>query len=88
MPCLLALLGLFFPRFILFLGWIFGFTSRGFEGWVWPLLGFIFMPFTTLAYALGHAYGEGVRGIWLVVLIIAVVLDLGSGGTAVASKSK
>lgn len=86
MPCFLVILGMFMPRLVLFFGWLFGVTNKGFEGWLWPLLGFIFMPFTTLVWGLAHAYGESTRGIWLVLFIFAVLLDLGSWGSTTVKK--
>lgn len=86
MPCLLVIIGLFFPRIVLAILWIIGFMSQGFQGWGWPLLGFIFMPITTLVYGLSHIYGEGADGGWLLLLILAILFDLGSNGTGTAQR--
>ena len=59
--CLLGCLGLFAPRIVTLFIWIF--TDRvsiAFSSWVWPLLGIIFLPFTTLFYVLAYWPGHGV----------------------------
>lgn len=55
MPCLVGCIALAFPRLALILVWLFGggYLSRAFESWIWPLLGFFFLPLTTLAFAFG-----------------------------------
>jgi hypothetical protein len=54
-PCLVGCLAVASPRLALFLVWLLGgdYLSRAFEYWLWPLLGFFFMPLTTLAFAYG-----------------------------------
>lgn len=45
--------------------------------WIWPVLGLIFLPFTTIMYVL--VAPGGVTGIWeWGFLILAVVLDIGA----------
>lgn len=49
-------------------------------GWVWPLLGFIFLPVTTLAYL--YLIPGGIVGYEWIVLGIALLIDLvGHGGS-------
>jgi hypothetical protein len=47
-----------------------------------PLLGFLFLPLTTLAYAWMANTRQPIAGINLLILIVTVVVDLGglSGG--------
>ncbi len=80
MGCLLPILAVFVPRVVMF--FIFLLTnwfSMAYQTVIWPLLGFFFMPYTTLAY-LGamlnnnHQISNG----WLVVIVIAVLFDLGA----------
>ena len=79
----MLVLFLAFPRIALLL--IF-FTSnylqRAYQGLLLPLVGFLFLPLTTLAYAWMVNTRQAVAGINLVILVIAVVIDLGglSGG--------
>ena len=79
MPCLLALLVLAFPRVILILMWLFSNTlDRAYHGLIIPLLGFIFLPITTIVYAWMVTSGLPIAGINLVILLVAVLLDVGS----------
>jgi hypothetical protein len=54
--CLFALLAGFLPRFALVCVWIFtNDVDRAYDTFILPLLGLIFLPLTTLVYALfGH----------------------------------
>jgi hypothetical protein len=54
MPCLFAILAVSFPRVGLLLLWLFTpLVNAAFGGnWLWPLLGLIFLPFTTLMFSL------------------------------------
>jgi hypothetical protein len=81
MPCLLALVVLAFPRVVLFLMWLFSnYLDRAYHGLLIPLLGFIFLPITTIAYAWLVNSGLPIEGFNLVILVIAVLLDAGSHG--------
>jgi hypothetical protein len=74
--CLLALLAGMAPRLVLILAWIFG--SRWeivFDGWIVPVLGIIFLPYTTVMYLLVWSPG-GISGFDWVWLGLGVVLDL------------
>jgi hypothetical protein len=54
---------------------------------LWPLLGFFFMPLTTLAYAWAMHYGNGsVQGVGLAAVVIAVLIDLGILGGGASNK--
>lgn len=47
--------------------------------WVWPVVGFIFLPWTTLAYLI--VFPGGINGIKWIVLGAALLIDLaGHGG--------
>jgi len=79
MPCLLVLLVLLFPRVILVLMWLFSnMLDRAYHGLVIPLLGFIFLPITTIVYAWLVGNNLPIQGFNLVLIIIAVLLDVGS----------
>ncbi len=78
MPCLLGCLALSVPRLVLFVLWLFtDYISRAFESNLWFFLGFLFLPFTTLAYAWAKNTNGSVEGIYLAVVIFAVLVDLG-----------
>ena len=83
MPCLLLIVFLAFPRIALAVLFLFtDYLQRAYQGLLLPVLGFIFLPLTTLAYAWMMNTRQPIAGINLVILIIAVVVDLGglSGG--------
>lgn len=81
MPCLLAILAAFFPRLVIVLLALFtDYLGRAYDTFIWPLLGFFFLPFTTLAYAWAINANGSVSGLYLIIVVIAVLLDLGSYG--------
>jgi hypothetical protein len=81
MPCLLLILFLAFPRIALLLLFIFSnYLQRAYHGLILPLLGFLFLPLTTLAYAWMVNTRQPTTGVNLLILIIAVVIDLGGLG--------
>jgi hypothetical protein len=89
--CSLVLLLVVGPRLVLFLMWLF--TSYLVPAYdhaiLLPLLGFFFLPWTTLAYAWAVASGYGLHGIGLIVVILAVVIDLTThGGSGRAYRSR
>lgn len=90
MPCLAVLIAAFFPRIAIVLIVIFSdWLGRAYDTWIWPLLGFFLLPYTTLAYALAwHQTGGSISGFWLVLVIVAVLVDLahlGGGGRFVST---
>ena len=82
MPCLVALIAVFFPRVVIVLLFLFerGWLDGAYETTLWPVLGFIFMPFTTLGYALAINQAGALTGLYLVLFVIAVLMDLGAWG--------
>ena len=84
MPCLIGCLALSAPRFAIVLVVLFSdYIGRAYETSLWPLLGFFFMPLTTLAYAWAINSHGSVDGGFLVVVVLAVLIDLGIiGGSA------
>ena len=81
MPCLLLILFLAFPRIALVLLFFFSnYLDRAYHGLILPLLGFLFLPLTTLAYAWMVNTGQPTAGINLLILIVAIVIDLGGIG--------
>ena len=79
--CLLALFALISPRLALFVLWIFSnVLSRAFSSWIIPLLGFFFLPWTTLVYVAAWNWTAGHHLHWFDWLFVAVAffLDLSS----------
>lgn len=88
MPCLLGCLALSTPRLILFLVWIFSdYLDQVYTTKIWPVLGFVFMPLTTLAYAFAMHFGHGEwTAVGAAAVITAVLVDLGLIGTGAKAK--
>ena len=81
MPCFIALLALIVPRVAIVLVVLFSdYLGRAYATVIWPLLGFVFMPLTTLAYAYAVNTNNTVTGFYLVTVVVAVLIDLGSLG--------
>ncbi|MGD0908843.1 MAG: hypothetical protein ABSA96_14765 [Candidatus Acidiferrales bacterium] len=83
MPCLVLIVFLAFPRIALVLLFLTSnYLQRAYHGLLLPLLGFLFLPLTTLAYAWMTNTRQPIAGINLLILVIAAVIDLGglSGG--------
>jgi hypothetical protein len=79
MGCLLALIAILSPRFGVFLIWLArpGLFDAAFSP-LFALLGIIFVPFTTLMYALLWK-PTGMEGLDFLWLGLALVIDIGGG---------
>jgi hypothetical protein len=76
--CVLILLAFFTPRIVLFILWFFTtYLSRAYDGFVLPFLGFLFLPATTLAYAIAQNELGGLNGLGLIVVLIGLAVDIG-----------
>ena len=78
--CLFALGATFFPRLVSLFTWLFTpLVSRAFHNTLlWPLLGIIFLPFTTLMYVLVYNPLTGLTGWTLLWVILGFLLDISS----------
>ena len=79
MPCLLAMLAVFFPRLAFLTVWLARpvLVSQAFgDSFLWPLLGIVFLPFTALVYVLLYHPGVGVVGWAWTWVILALLVDL------------
>jgi hypothetical protein len=75
--CLIALIGVALPRFALFLMWLF--TERltvAFDSFILGFLGFLFLPYTTLFYALAYAPIGGVSGFGWFLVAFGFIVDI------------
>ena len=89
MGCLIALLGLITPRVVMVVLWLFtNYLERAFDTFIWPLLGFIFLPTTTLAYAVAQNSFNGLRGIGLVIFVLGILVDFGLLGGGAKSRRR
>jgi hypothetical protein len=77
------------PRFAIVLVVLFSdYIGEAYTTVVWPFLGFLFMPLTTLAYAWAINSRGTVEGFQLVVVVIAVLIDLGIVGGSAAHRRR
>lgn len=92
MGYLIALIALVLPRVVLFIAFLAtDWIERAYETRLWPLMGFLLMPYTTLAYMVAmmnnnHELTEG----WLVLFVASIVFDVihwGHGGRTIRRKS-
>jgi hypothetical protein len=84
----LVLLAAFAPRLIVVFAWIArpAYVDAVFDTWIVPLLGLIFLPFTTLMWLLVGAPPQGVEGLDWLWIVLAVVLDLSHYGNTYAQR--
>ena len=81
MPCLFLILVLLFPRVVLLVLFFFtDYLARAYHGLLLPLLGFVFLPLTTLTYAWLVNSRMPIEGVNLIILIVAVIIDMGGIG--------
>ncbi len=88
MPCLFAMFAGLFPRLGTIFIWIARpvFFNTAFKGsWFWPVLGIIFLPFTTLMYVILFPIASGWDWFWL---IMAVLIDVGHWTTTAYQNRK
>jgi hypothetical protein len=81
MPCLIALFALIGPRVALVFTWLASnMISRVIDSWIVAVLGFLFLPWTTLAYVVFYDVGAGreVIGLEWFLVGLAFVADIGS----------
>ena len=79
MGCLLALFAIVSPRLAIFLVWLFSnrIAVAIHSGWL-ALLGFLFLPWTTLAWVIAYEPVKGVSGFGWFLVILAFLFDLSS----------
>ncbi|MDQ2914222.1 MAG: hypothetical protein M3T56_13320 [Chloroflexota bacterium] len=78
MCCVLALLAFLGPRLVLILLWLFtNYLGRAFDGVLVPFLGFLFLPWTTIAWAIAQNELGGASGIGLLVIALGFLADIG-----------
>jgi hypothetical protein len=82
------LFGFFLPRLTLFCLWLTGYVGRAYTTTLWPLLGFFFLPYTTLAYAIAVNAGWGMQGLGLILFAFGLLLDFGVIGGGASSRRR
>jgi hypothetical protein len=92
MPCLFAMVAGMFPRLGTLLLWLArpAMVNTAFGGsWLWPILGIIFLPFTTLMYIILMQGVGGLTGwdwLWMVMAVMIDVMHYSS--TAYSNRSQ
>lgn len=88
MPCILLLLVLAFPRVILVLMFFLSnYLTRAYHNLLIPVLGFIFLPLTTIVYAWEVNSHMALTGVNLFLLVIAAIIDVGGLGGGYSRRS-
>jgi putative effector of murein hydrolase LrgA (UPF0299 family) len=81
--CLFVLLGALLPRVTLVLLWLMTEWTRVLTPWWLGFIGFLFLPYTTLAYVGIYHYSGGVTSqniAHLVIMLVALLIDFGAWG--------
>jgi hypothetical protein len=79
--CFLLLIAFLSPRLALFFTLLFtDLLGDAFDSWVVPVLGFLFLPWTTLAYVWMWDSGHSVDGLEWFLVVFAFLVDLGAAG--------
>lgn len=86
--CLFATLIAGAPRLAFLLWWLFQPVriNATFSTFIWPLLGVIFLPWTTIAYV--AVFPGGIVGFDWVVLGLAVLVDIATYGGGYRSRTQ
>ena len=80
---------LVFPRVVLLLVYLDSdYVQNAYRGLLFPLIGFLFLPLTVLAYALLVDIEQSSTGVGYLVLIGSVVVDLGSIFVGVSNRRR
>lgn len=83
MCCAFSLLVLLGPRAIIVFWWLVDPArwDRAFDTWVWPALGFVLLPWTTLMYVIVAPGGVGgLDWLWMGLAVLADIGTYAGGG--------
>jgi len=87
MCCVVALIAFLGPRLAIFLLWVFtNYTTRAFDNFLLPFLGFLFLPWATIAFAIAQNEFGGPSGIGLVIIALGLLADIGVLGGGARSR--
>lgn len=96
MGCLVVLFSLLTPRLVLLALWLTDYLAAAYASWVWPTLGFFFLPTTTIAYAIAvndlssstTIGGTEISVAGAIALVVGLLLDLGVLGGGARSRRR
>jgi hypothetical protein len=78
MACLILAIAIAFPRLAIVILYLFSdFLERAYSSLLLPVLGFFFLPLTTIVYAWVVNGNHPFSGIYLAAVILAALVDLG-----------
>jgi len=81
MGCAIVWVGLFAPRFVMIMLWIFtSYLGRAYEANIVPIIGFFVAPTTTLAWAVAQNQAHGSTAWGILAVILGVAADIGIWG--------
>ena len=81
MCCFFILFAALGPRFAIIAVWLFGNrVDLAFDSWLWPFLGLLFAPWTTVMYLLAWSPIGGVSGAEWILVGLGVALDVATYG--------
>ena len=89
MCCVFTMLLVLGPRFAGLIWWLARpvLWQTAFTTWIWPALGLVFLPWTTLMYML--VFANGITGFEWVFMGLAVLADIASyGGGAYGNRDR
>jgi hypothetical protein len=87
--CLFLLIMMLSPRLGVIVLWLFtNYVNLAFNSWVWPLLGLIFLPWTTLLYILVAAPAGGITFWGWLFVGLGLLSDIASHAQAYASREQ
>ena len=75
MGCIVVVIVLIVPRVVMFIAFLTtDWFGRAFETRLWPIVGFVFMPYSTLAYVAAMLNNHhALTGAWLALLIASAM---------------
>jgi len=89
MGCLFLLIAAISPRAGIVLLWIFtNYVNAAFNGWIVPLLGLVFLPWTTLMYILIAAPVGGISFWGWLLVAIGFLMDVSAHAQSYASRNQ
>ena len=79
MAVVLVIIALALPRILMiFIKVLTDWFAQAYDTTIWPVLGWLFLPYTTLAYMAAMLNNNRkVDGWWIVLVVAAVLADLG-----------
>jgi hypothetical protein len=89
MGCLFALIAAVSPRLGIILLWVFtNYVTLVFPNWLLPLLGLIFLPWTTLMYILIAAPAGGVTFWGWLLVMLGLLMDISNYAQSYTSRDE